>query len=841
MSSTFAIVNLRDGTRRDTTPFLIENDSFPELENAYLFRGRIQRRSCFSTIGTGTGRLRWQIGTTGGSPFTFILPDIPITSSIVQFSIGSVYFTDPGGASPVNLLSTNASYSGTLDRGTGAVSLTIPGIGATPVYYYPGLPAMGLRVREQSAINDELLIGFDTKYSYLFDTGTNDFLGANTYKTTNSVFTWSGTNSDLFWTTNYYGVMWASNNVSGLNAYTISNGTNATPSVITIGAGHNLANGDIVMIANTQGSTTLNGRTFTVQTTNPGAGTFEINNSVAPGAGYNSGYVIVLNRQVNSIAGTVTGDAVKWYDGPGSGTGWVNFVAPLNAATPERLLRGALIVLPYKDRLVCLNTYESSGTNSAVNYKQRARWSQNGTPFFTEDNAATPVEYLLPTNQTAQYDAWFDTTVGKGGFIDAPTQEAIISAEFIKDTLVVYFERSTWQLVYTLNETLPFIWQKINAELGSESTFSIVPFDRGIFAIGNYGIITTDSTNVARIDQKIPDEVFQIQNSNNGVKRVTGIRDYSAQLVYFSYPIVSDEDDNVVTYTLTFPNQVLVYNYLDGSWAEFDDSFTCFGYWQKSSDRSWSQLNKSWESTFLAWNSGFSQSRYPDVIAGNQRGFVFVFSQLQESGQNSPSLEISNMSGNTITCPDHNFVNGDYVLITAATGFTGWNGTIFSIANATANTFDIFSSITVPPTPAPSASGYTGGGLITHMPNITITTKQFNPFYQDGGSVKLNYLDIYCDRTDEGEFTANFFTSSNTSVPIESKTVSTSPEPSSSYSANQSRIWHRIFTNSFGSFFQHTITLNDSEMRDLDIATSDIRIHGLIYYVDRAGRISYDL
>ena len=52
-----------------------------------------------------------------------------------------------------------------------------------------------------------------------------------------------------------------------------------------------------------------------------------------------------------------------------------------------------------------------------------------------------------------------------GGYIDASTEEQIVSAEFIKDRLIVYFERSTWELAYTGNEVLPFVWQKINTEL----------------------------------------------------------------------------------------------------------------------------------------------------------------------------------------------------------------------------------------------------------------------------------------------------------------------------------------------------------------------------------------
>jgi hypothetical protein len=755
MSSSFAIVNLRDGIRRDIEPFLINNDSFPTLENAYLFRGRIQRRSCFTSVGND-GRLKGTIGVTAASPFVTVLldgtfaPGIP--EAVASFRIGNVILTDPGGASPVALISTDPLYSGTLDRATGALTINHPVIAPTAVIYVPGLPVMGLRVREQVALNDELLIGFDTRYSYLFDIGTNDFIFQNTFALTLNTFIWTGTDSDLFWSVNYFQAFWATNNIAGFHA-----AENAS---------------------------------------------------------------LIAER-----------DGIRWYGTlpgpipPGtSATGWRNFNPQLTTG-PNTFLTGGLIILPYKNRLVVLNTLEGANLGATTRFPQRARWCQNGTPFYGD----------FPDGSSAQVDSWRSDVVGKGSFIDAPTAESIVSAEFIKDTLIVYFERSTWQLVYTGNEVLPFVWQKINTELGTESTFSIVPFDRGVFGVGNYGIITCDSVNVQRIDQKIPDEVFQIQNKNDGVKRVYGIRDYNAQLVYWTFPVNSDEDNEAPSYELTFPNQVLVFNYLDGSWAEFDDCFTCFGYWQRFSDITWAQLNRTWESSNFSWNSGILQARYPDVIAGNQRGFVVVFSQLQQLGQNSPSLPISNINPATrlITAPNHNLVNNQYVLITGVQGTTGINNVIYKVTQATVNTFILDTGTFV--------GVYTGGGLITHMPNIFIETKQFNPFYEKSDSVRVNYLDIYIDRTTDGEFVSNFYTSSNESVVIESDTILTSPEPNPSFSSNQTRIWHRVFSNVFGSFFQNVFTMNDVQMRDLDITTSDIKIHGLIYQVSPAGRISYDI
>jgi hypothetical protein len=109
---------------------------------------------------------------------------------------------------------------------------------------------------------------------------------------------------------------------------------------------------------------------------------------------------------------------------------------------------------------------------------------------------------------------------------------------------------------------------------------------------------------------------------------------------------------------------------------------------------------------------------------------------------------------------------------------------------------------------------------------------------------------MYIDRTTDGEITAQFFTDDNTSNPVETITISTAPEPmptyqrpspSTNFGLQQNKIWHRVYTNAYGSFVQNLFTLNDAQMRDLSITTSDITIHGLIYYVSATGRISYDL
>ena len=65
-------------------------------------------------------------------------------------------------------------------------------------------------------------------------------------------------------------------------------------------------------------------------------------------------------------------------------------------------------------------------------------------------------------------DAWRDDIVGKGGFLDIPTNQELTSIGFVRDNLIMYCERSTWKLSYTGNKVQPFQIERVNSELGAE-------------------------------------------------------------------------------------------------------------------------------------------------------------------------------------------------------------------------------------------------------------------------------------------------------------------------------------------------------------------------------------
>ena len=207
--------------------------------------------------------------------------------------------------------------------------------------------------------------------------------------------------------------------------------------------------------------------------------------------------------------------------------------------------------------------------------RRRARYSIFGSPL--------AVNAWYEENQQDSSDNLY----AGAGVLDAATDEQIISAEFVKDRLIVYFERSTWELAYTGNEVKPFQWNKLNTELGSQSTFSTVPFDKDALTVGNTGIHACNGSNVQRIDNKIPDEIFEDFSSEpTSVIRTQGIRDYQKELVYWAF--VTQEGQ--ASGTITFPDQIMVYNYALGSWSFNDDCFTAFGYFEQQSDTTWESV-----------------------------------------------------------------------------------------------------------------------------------------------------------------------------------------------------------------------------------------------------------
>jgi len=427
------------------------------------------------------------------------------------------------------------------------------------------------------------------------------------------------------------------------------------------------------------------------------------------------------------------------------------------------------------------------------------------------------------------------------GFVDAPTDEQIITAEFIKDRLIVYFERSTWELAYTGNEQLPFIWNRLNTELGSQSTFSTVPFDKEVLTIGNTGVHACNGSNVQRIDQIIPDEVFDFDVKNNNSVRIAGIRDYKPEMVYWAIPF-----DNA-TGTQIFPNKVLVYNYRNPSWAYNDDTFTAFGYFEQSSDVTWQSLNITWAQNNDTWESNVIEAEEIQILAGNQEGFVMIL-DAEETSRNAASLQITNLTNNGATINlvviNHNLAIGDWVAVENS-GMTN-----FDVNYATKNgIYQVIAvidkdNITIALNQGQIVTGtYRGGGTLARVSNTQMQSKQWNPYDKEDRNVYLHKIDFAVQKTAAGQITVDYFPSSTTVSMLQSGTgaimgtgiLETTPYNPINYplEQQQTRLWHPLYFQTDGECIQLNIYLSDGQIADPNIAWDDLEIEAFLLFTER--------
>ena len=117
-----------------------------------------------------------------------------------SFVIGNDVFTVVGFGTPEDLNHTGAATTATFDTTSG--QLIIDGATAlTAVYFYPGLPVMGLTTYDQTgvSINDQPAYAFDTQWAYVYN-GTRWVRSG-----TGTAPLWHGTNSNFFWAWNWRG------------------------------------------------------------------------------------------------------------------------------------------------------------------------------------------------------------------------------------------------------------------------------------------------------------------------------------------------------------------------------------------------------------------------------------------------------------------------------------------------------------------------------------------------------------------------------------------------------------------------------------------------------------
>lgn len=769
--------------------FLLPNDAYPTLQNAYVWREKLLRKKGYLLL----GRLQRTVSAIGLN--SNLLTGLEPTSSLVRGSIsingaGGLLWTDNG-----NGVLTSGGLTGTVNYATGAITGPTTPLSGGTFAYYPGLPVMGIRTRElQNSLNDQTVF-FDQKYAYIFNNAIaqfEEFIPGTTWNAHNG--TVSAT--DFFWSTNY----WVS---------------------------QTLIPGTAIAFF-----TTSNVKLF-----------WETNNTGQFG---------------------VNADPIRITDG----TTWVDFSPPnFGQIDSTNYLVQCLSFLPFRGRMVTFNTWEGPSYASAQNFSNRIRWSTIGNPF---------IPYSSGPPATG---SWRDDIRGQGGFLDIPTSEDIISVGFVRDNLVIYCERSTWQLRYTGRSIAPFQIEKVNSELGGEGPFSAVQFDTSLVGIGDKGIVECDSYKSERIDIKIPDFVFEFETNNNGPFRVHGVRDFINRLAFWTIPLTSSYDANISTAGKIFPNERLVYNYENDSWALFNDSLTTLGTYQPQESRTWLNTKVPWIRCNFSWISS-QPVAIPSIVGGNQQGFV---EYLDELTTNDVSLYISNIVGHAIagnpitgtptviTCPNHNMKTGFVIGISGIppnTPYSNLNDSIFGIVLGNESNADFQNSFklyvydpinrefSTPQLDLPIGD-YIGGGLINIRENFSILSKKFN-FLDEGQNIQLGYLDILMSSTEidePGAISLNVYLDYNddeasNTLPqneINDYSIVSNPDtffnsiiPTTASNLNKkggSKFWQRVYCATRSSFITLQYTFSNAQLAGGE-QTKQVQIDAQILWIRKAGRMT---
>ena len=703
----FLIAPFESGLTKDLKPFLIPDDAFKELRNAYVFRGRVQKRFGSSLIASSNphnNRLRVKIGDTdpaGDLTITLAAGDGYVTKVGQMFSVGDALFTVTQAVGDLLLSDPAIATTATFNTTTGALVLqgTAPD---TPVYFYPCLPVMGLLLQEISPdINEEQTVAFDTRFAYRFSDGWERLGTAH----------WTGDSHHFPWGVNFKG-------------------------------------SETVGIVDTL---------------------FVVNNRYQDGVKYLQGST------------WTTADLDMNYEELGT------------AIVRSGKILSARCLEVYEGRLLFFNVWQLDHDGTTRRYPQRVWWSAIGSPL-----------------SAGAYQAAAKTGAG---FLDAPTQQKIITVKTIQNRLIVFCERSTWELVPTRVKENAFIWRQLNSHIGVESAHSVIPFDEGVIGVADTGIISCTGANVSRIDSKIPGDVANFRNMDEGFERVYGIRDFYTEFAYWTFPRVGAPTE--------FPNQTLLYNYKNGSWSYNDDSFTCFGYfWNQGVFPSWDDIEETWQETELTWDDGSLQKNFRNIAAGNQQGFVSLIAP--SVGRNAPSLSITNITQGAdwleFTCIDHNLDTESYILLENIIGPTELNNKIFQVIVLDRNSFAL--------SPQPLSAPYAGGGTVARVTPIEITTKDYNFYLSDGRYAAIDRIDFMIE---SGSTDITYDCHINTD-PRPIRTVAIDQYPYDNTKVFASRNWITTYPQTEGQSIQLSLYQTDDQIKTLSSALSPLSLHAIMFY-----------
>lgn len=603
-------------------------DAFDTLEDAYIYRGTIQKRQGTSLYPAkdGAGSIVYadssKVGAIAAGAVTtrnqsssgsVTIPILPIIAGLTFFyantSAGVEKWTDNG----LGVLTGSLGDTGTINYVNGNWSLTLGGgrtfvnptdIWATYAYSVKYIttggplsrPIMGIKQFINETTNSRTLVVLDTRRASIYNSSTLVFLPLNTFFEVLGFG--DGVSNPQLFTANWTSLALSSQIVPF--TVTISDGVN---SITDLGNGTFTTAGNMVgpnTIVYTTGAISLgltaaNTRTYTISATISGD-YFTGNNTnffnatnwkPAPDA---KGYLYLTNNV----------DRVTTFDGNVlSRLSYFVFATSLD--TNHNDVATTLDVKVYKNSLLFLRPTIVGAS------PPRAQTILSSRPFIPQDMVSD--------------------LAGHGAATVAPTGDWIFSSQFLRDAIVVFFQESTWLFRFTQNTNEPFRFDKINDSRNTNAPYGSVGYDLQCTSLGSKGLIYCDGNNVDRYDITIIDQFLDIEPKAFG--QCFSQRFDSLNQTWTLFPSIGDAAAGNVQLT---SSRVLIWNYLENTWAIYRLPMSCLGLGLTTTDLTWADFapgqpfigaGSTWEEWDEPWNSYQNIAEQPALLGGDQRGFVY--------------------------------------------------------------------------------------------------------------------------------------------------------------------------------------------------------------------------
>lgn len=595
-------------------PWQSPEDSFRELENAFIFRGTLNKRNGYVYFGAPAYADSTIIGTgNGGAAYAGTLPKTSIRAAsftvITTTSAGIEVFTSDS-TLPTGTLTGSLGDTGTITWTTGAWSITLGGgrtiAGAVNIWgtytYLPsqqaspaGNPIMFIETYFNEATDTQQLLVCDTKRAAI------DTVGSGTFNPLNTVSQ----------------ILWTDDNVTvGPTAFT-TGFTNIRPYQVTVEAvwsGGTTTitddgNGNFTGIAAPFAAAAINYSTGVITLTFVAAGVVPRPSLPVYTANFTLQGDYFTGNSTNFFNGTNTlgslyftnnVDRITTYNG----TTLARPVFPITQAHQVSYtndITTCLEIEVYKNRLLLLRPLRVGQT-------------------FPDGQSIIWSAINQPTNMVADVS-------GNGGQLSAPTDDWIQTEEFLRDQLVVNFEETTWLFRYTGNNFDPFRWDKINSTKSCNAPYGSIPYDDKVTAMGSKGLISCDGVNVERYDLNIVDTFLNDINQDY-FEQCYGVRFDPLNQSWMLYPS-SDEAGP----TPQASDKILIYNFLENSWATYKLPMSSLGTFRVSRDVTWNDFAvgakyetevPNWESATIPWDNYLWQARSPSLLGGGHDGILYL-------------------------------------------------------------------------------------------------------------------------------------------------------------------------------------------------------------------------